>query len=575
MRYLRTTLALCILLLSCVAWGSNEIKATDTSGKTLYQLILTPTGLLYTAGGNVTLNNANWQSSAAMSEQGTTRIYYGTFPPAIVTAGRYTVLVYEQQGGAPAVTDVLVSSGAIDWNGNTVASLVSGATVGHDFTQVLPALPTTNTVGQAFFGAAQRVGRQSTAQGGTVSTITLDAAASAVDNIYASHGIRISSGTGAGQFATILSYVGSTKVATITRPGPGQWTTTPDATSVFWIEPVPYATVQTNLDKNGYGLSATQTYNNLGQTTKQAATLASGDVTGNLPANVAQIAGQTANAAAAVTFPTTIGTSTFAVGQNVGSATSVTGNVGGISGITFPTNFNLLSIDASGRLVLTPTEHGLFAGDVFGATAASFNTAGSFGQKLNAAGSAGDPWTTNIATGYSGNQAGALMYGMTQAYAQRGTAPSWYTAPSDVFAAAKGTYGAGTWGNYFALQLANAVPNDYQQRGQPVQLPVTPPTGYGFSGLSSGDIAAIATGVLGATIDGSLTFKQVQALSEAFMNGRFTISDSTSSPYVRTVTYFRFDGTTPLAVQPTTYTDSTFGKVAPGGRAKPTFSNLP
>ncbi len=63
-------------------------------------------------------------------------------------------------------------------------------------------------------------------------------------------------------------------------------------------------------------------------------------------------------------------------------------------------------------MTLTPGEHGQFAGDLFIATAASYNAAGRTGQKLNSAGSVGNPWTTDISSGYTGNQAGALLYGI-------------------------------------------------------------------------------------------------------------------------------------------------------------------
>lgn len=78
-----------------------------------------------------------------------------------------------------------------------------------------------------------------TAQAGATSTITLAAGASAVDNFYQGQVIEITGGTGAGQKRIIASYVGSTKVATVSP----SWTTalngvagtTPDATSVYAI----------------------------------------------------------------------------------------------------------------------------------------------------------------------------------------------------------------------------------------------------------------------------------------------------------------------------------------------------
>lgn len=77
------------------------------------------------------------------------------------------------------------------------------------------------------------VTRRNTAQAGGASTITLDAAASAVDNFYTGQQVVITGGTGAGQVRLIHSYVGATKVATVGTA----WATNPDNTSVFALIP--------------------------------------------------------------------------------------------------------------------------------------------------------------------------------------------------------------------------------------------------------------------------------------------------------------------------------------------------
>lgn len=46
---------------------------------------------------------------------------------------------------------------------------------------------------------------------------------------------------------------------------------------------------------------------------------------------------------------------------------------------------------------------------VWNAVASEYNTSGTMGQKLNGAGSAGDPWTTDLTTYTTPNTAGALM----------------------------------------------------------------------------------------------------------------------------------------------------------------------
>jgi hypothetical protein len=73
--------------------------------------------------------------------------------------------------------------------------------------------------------------RSGTAQTGGATTITLDAGASGTNNTYQNAPVRILSGMGAGQVNTIVSYTGSTKVATVNAT----WATNPDNTSVFAI----------------------------------------------------------------------------------------------------------------------------------------------------------------------------------------------------------------------------------------------------------------------------------------------------------------------------------------------------
>lgn len=75
--------------------------------------------------------------------------------------------------------------------------------------------------------------RTGTAQAGAAGTITLDASASATDDTYNGSVCIITGGTGVGQCRAIVDYVGSTKVATITP----NWTTNPDNTSTFEIQP--------------------------------------------------------------------------------------------------------------------------------------------------------------------------------------------------------------------------------------------------------------------------------------------------------------------------------------------------
>jgi hypothetical protein len=77
-------------------------------------------------------------------------------------------------------------------------------------------------------GGSSHVG---TAQAGAASTITLESTASTDDEQYEGRNIKITDGTGVGQQRNISSYVGSTKVATVSEA----WATQPDNTSVYAV----------------------------------------------------------------------------------------------------------------------------------------------------------------------------------------------------------------------------------------------------------------------------------------------------------------------------------------------------
>jgi hypothetical protein len=73
-----------------------------------------------------------------------------------------------------------------------------------------------------------------TATAGAAGSITLDAGASAISNTYQNNIITITGGTGLGQTRAIGTYNGDTKVANVIP----DWTTTPDATSIYQVYPL-------------------------------------------------------------------------------------------------------------------------------------------------------------------------------------------------------------------------------------------------------------------------------------------------------------------------------------------------
>lgn len=118
----------------------------------------------------------------------------------------------------------------------TANSLVYNATVvasgyirGLDFDFSTSDSVANTYVYKAFVSDLQTAIPTANATGGSTNTITLPSHFSQITDAYAGVIISITAGASAGDFRTILSYVGSTRVATVNQ----NWTTTPGATSTF------------------------------------------------------------------------------------------------------------------------------------------------------------------------------------------------------------------------------------------------------------------------------------------------------------------------------------------------------
>lgn len=134
---------------------------------------------------------------------------------------------------ADAITAAKIAAGAID-AATFAAGAINAAAIAAD--AITAAKVADGAIDRATFAAdtGLQTIRSNTAQAGAAGTITLDASASATDNIYTDTVILLTGGTGAGQVRRIRAYVGATKVATVIPV----WTTNPDVTSTFAILPV-------------------------------------------------------------------------------------------------------------------------------------------------------------------------------------------------------------------------------------------------------------------------------------------------------------------------------------------------
>lgn len=148
----------------------------------------------------------------------------GTNVVDITTAGSGTI-TFASVAGTTAINDgnfiYTASQAEIDYRG-TYFGIRIAKTNYRDLVHIVPLEEETQ----------QHTGTIASA---TSTTATLDAAASATNDLYTDAVIVIVGGTGKGQSNTIVDYVGSTKVATLAH----SWAITPDSTSQFVIIPAP------------------------------------------------------------------------------------------------------------------------------------------------------------------------------------------------------------------------------------------------------------------------------------------------------------------------------------------------
>lgn len=190
---------------------ANEIQIPLPSLPTnAYVLLVDALGKFWNTTGTPAFEaytEANWDDYAiTLTRQGTSLLYFATMPAGVLTSGVYNLYVFERAGATPAVTDTFLGNESNFFWSKGVRQYLSGIAT--------------------LFWESQING---TAQGGTSTTITLAASASANNDDYNRMAIEITGGTGVGQVRKIDDYVGSTKVATVSEA----WVTTPDSTSTY------------------------------------------------------------------------------------------------------------------------------------------------------------------------------------------------------------------------------------------------------------------------------------------------------------------------------------------------------
>lgn len=97
---------------------ANEInyKHTET-GVTLYATVETPAGTIWNGAAFEAMLVANWATYAvALTESPAGGYRYIGSAPALA-AGTYTVRIFKQAGGSPAIADTCLAEGDLSWSG--------------------------------------------------------------------------------------------------------------------------------------------------------------------------------------------------------------------------------------------------------------------------------------------------------------------------------------------------------------------------------------------------------------------------------------------------------------------------
>lgn len=251
-----------------VAGGAGIAGALNVGGAGAFTGNLSTNGTLTVAG--ITTITDTTQSTA-------------TTNGALIVAGGAGIAKNLNVGGSLAVAGNATITGNLTVSG-TIASVDVDTVTIQDNVLLVNSGPSGSAdagFGMKRYQAANDVGAGDVTQdapiytatartGSTATTIVLDTGASSVNDEYVGYWIEITSGTGAGQVRRIASYDGTSKVATLITtadqaasnppitPVEGMdWTTTPDATSVFALYDTQYVLTYYDESSDMYILGAT------------------------------------------------------------------------------------------------------------------------------------------------------------------------------------------------------------------------------------------------------------------------------------------------------------------------------
>lgn len=406
------------------------------------------------------------------------------------------------------------------------------------------------------FGQINQAVRSGTAQGGGTNTITLDASASATDDLYNGCLVWIVSSTGAGQAGVITDYVGSTKVATVDN----NWRTNPNSSSVFVILPGSLGLTSATLASSVWDAS-TATYNGAGtfgagvrlsaaavQSIWDALTSAlttvgsigkrivdylTGDayarlgapVGASISADIAAVQADTDNLQTRIPAALVSGRMDASVGAYQSGLTPLQPTVagrtldvsaGGEAGVDWANVGSPTTAVALTNTYVFGLESGGLA-DVAEAVweeaiADHSGTSGSTAEQLAAAGASGDPWATAVPGSYSAGQAGKVLADILDDTGTSGVVVGSHTtgAKAEINAEADtalSDYGAlkpTTAGRTLDVSAGGEAGVDWANVGSPT-------TTVGLSGTTVGTVSAVTAISTGGITAGSIAADAIGA----------------------------------------------------------------
>lgn len=316
--------------------------------------------------------------TVAMAEADTagggTGWFTGTLPATIPASALIGITAYQRAGASAAFTDPVVGNRDYGWDGTTFGIVWANVTEVNQVavTGGIPSVNVTEVNGAAVTAGVPAVNVTQVNGGAVTTPSVIDANVTEVAGQTASaaapvafpatvaapgDSMKVEIGTAAGQINASGGKVPATVAAADVSGTLDVNAAQVGGQTASAAAPVTFpATIAATGDamKVEVGIAVGQINVSGG---KVPATVAVADVSGDLPANVTQVGGQTASAAAPVAFPAAIGTSTYAGADTAGTATllsRITGNLAPTTGDAYALNLPFANAVLFGTVLASP-----------------------------------------------------------------------------------------------------------------------------------------------------------------------------------------------------------------------------